>query len=178
MKSDDPTMKLDPFPPPSDKLCEHFGRTSYYTQKFERELKLFLLACHESGRIRIDVKKFVSAEDFLDGKTLGQLWKQLKDQENRLGQAPDLKFHADMKAAVDDRNFLFHKFFQNWNPLRASAPEEEAAFQRLGRIRLSVGNAFLVMREFRKQAERELGVTEEQIEEILRKAEGDNSKSN
>jgi len=37
----------------------------------------------------------------------------------------------------------------------------------LGRIRLSVGNAFLVIREFRKVAEEEIGITEEQIQEKL-----------
>jgi len=44
--------------------------------------------------------------------------------------------------------------------------------KQLGEIRLSVGNAYLIVREMRKVAELQFGVTEEDIDALVRRVEG------
>jgi hypothetical protein len=164
-------MKPAPYPPPPPELCEAFGSTSYYAQKLERELKLFLLACHYAGRIKLDLKKFRTAEDFLDRKTLGQLHDQLQTVEQQQGYEHDSDFPSRLEQAVENRNLLAHRFFQNYEPGTASEKLHIEMQKQLGEIRLSVGNAFLILRELRKVAERQFGITEEDIEAILSRAD-------
>jgi hypothetical protein len=166
---------IDPFPPPSSGVCEAYGFTAYYAHKLERELKMFLLACHELGRFKVDLKDFKCTEDFMVRKSLGQLFHFLTQQENKTPDGPDKGLHDLLADALKNRNHLMHNLFQNYEPLKKSHKDEAAVLKQLGEIRLSIGNAFLVMRELRKKAEMELGFTEEQLNASLNKLERENS---
>jgi hypothetical protein len=155
-----------PFPPPDEELCENFGRTMYYAQKLEKEFKLFLLTIEALGNIKIDKKNFNSVENYLlnnKSQNLGRLIEILK-AGNGLS---DESLKELLVNALQDRNKLAHSLFANVNPERMTARIKQNLIKELGRIRLSVGNAFLIMREFRKVTEEKIGITEEQLQEKL-----------
>ena len=133
---------------------------------------MFLLACHHAGRIQLDLKKFGTVEDFIDKKTLGQLHVQFEAVEQKHGYTPDSNLHTMLEDAVQMRNLLSHRFFQNHDPITATAQDHAAMLKQLGEIRLSVGNAYLSVREMRKVAELQFGVTEEDIDALVRRVEG------
>ncbi len=145
-----------PFPSPDDELCEHFGRTMYYGQKLEKEFKLFLLAAEALGKIKINREHFKTVEDFLlqnKRQNLGRLIKILKNANGPAERQPE----ALLTGALQDRNKLAHSLFANVDPAQITAKEKETLLKELGRIRLSVGNAFLVIREFRTVAKKKSG---------------------
>jgi hypothetical protein len=155
-----------PFLPPDEKLCENFGRTMFYAQKLEKEFKLFLLTVEALGEIKIDRQNFTDVESFLlnnKRQNLGSLIKILR-AGNGLS---DKNLETLLTNALQDRNRLAHSLFANVNPERMTARIKQDLIKELGRIRLSVGNAFLVMREFRKVTEEKIGIREEQLQEKL-----------
>jgi hypothetical protein len=155
-----------PFPPPDEELCENFGRTMFYAQKLEKEFKLFLLTTEALGKIKIDKKDFKDVESFLLNNKSQNLGKLIKILQNGNGLS-DEKLKTLLCNALKDRNKLAHSLFANVSPERMPASQKRDLLKELGKIRLSVGNAFLVIREFRKVAEEEIGITEEQIQEKL-----------
>ncbi|HXT40232.1 MAG TPA: hypothetical protein VN887_09430 [Candidatus Angelobacter sp.] len=155
--------KPAPYPPPDEELCEHFGRTMYYAQKLEKEFKLFLLTNEALGKIKVNKRDFKDVEGFLLKQNLGDLINTLRNG-NGLSDR-NLKHLLDQ--ARQDRNKLAHAIFANIEPDQITLRQKQKLLRELGRIRLSVGNAFLVMREFRKIAEEEIGITEEQIRQKL-----------
>ena len=161
-----------PFSPPDEELCENFGRTMFYAQKLEREFKLFLLTGEALGKIKIDKKDFQDVESFLLNNKSQNLGKLIKILQSGNGLS-DENLKKLLSSALQDRNKLAHSLFANVDPERMTARTRQDLIRELGRIRLSIGNAFLVMREFRKVAEEEIGVTEEQIQEKLNSLETD-----
>jgi hypothetical protein len=155
-----------PFPPPDEELCENFGRTMFYAQKLEQEFKLFLLTTEALGKIKIVKKDFKYVESCLLNNKSQNLGKLIKILQSGNGLS-DEKLKTLLFNALQDRNKLAHSLFANVNPERMPASQKRDLLKELGRIRLSVGNAFLVMREFRKVAEEEIGITEEQIQKKL-----------
>jgi hypothetical protein len=155
-----------PFPPPDEELCENFGRTMFYAQKLEKEFKLFLLTTEALGKIKIDKKDFKDVESFLLNNKSQNLVKLIKILQSGNGLS-DEKLKTLLFNALQDRNKLAHSLFANVNPERMPASQKRDLLKELGRIRLSVGNAFLVIREFRKVAEEEIGITEEEIQKKL-----------
>ena len=155
----------DPFPWPDDELCVEFGRTSYYAHKLEREFKLFLLAAHILNRIQIpyDASEYNSLEAFLYAQTLGGLIHALKQG----GGLTDKKLKRDLYRALDARNQLAHTALENHDPMRYRMIDRKALIIRLGELRFKIGIPFLVIREFRKVFEHEIGITEEELQAKL-----------
>jgi hypothetical protein len=157
----------DPFPLPDDELCVEFGRTSYYAHKLEHEFKLFLLAAHILNRIHIahDTAKYWSLEAFLYDQTLGGLLHVLKQS----GGLEDKKLKRDLYRALDARNQLAHTALENYDPMRCCVADRQALIAQLEELRVKIGVPFLVIREFRKLFEQEIGITEEQLQARLTK---------
>ena len=141
------------------------GRTVYYAQRFEREYKVFLLAAEADGRIAIDRKKAATTEDYLFSKTLGAFETILRAGG---GFSDDPEFERRMVRARDARNEIAHNILQNYDPLHSTAEERAAVLKRLAQLRFEVGIGFLNMRELRKVAEENIGITDEQLEQMLR----------
>jgi len=160
---------LDPYPWPDDELCLWFGRTAYYAHQFEREFKLFLLAAEANGRITIDRKKAASSEDYLFSKALGAFEAILRRGG---GFSDDPEFERRMIAAREARNEIAHNLFQNYDPSLATSKDRVAIIERLKKLRFDVGIGFLNIRELRKFAEETIGITEEQLTEMLARLEG------
>jgi hypothetical protein len=156
-----------PFPPPDEEICENYGRTMFYAQKLEREFKLVLLAAELLGKIKIDRKEFKSSESFVSRQNLGGLIKVFREVKG----LEDKALKKTLYDACDDRNLLAHSFFANIDPEKLSTERKAELLNELGRIRLSVGQAFLIIREFRKLLEEEIGFAEEEIEAELKKAD-------
>ncbi|MDD5262699.1 MAG: hypothetical protein PHD76_12715 [Methylacidiphilales bacterium] len=156
-----------PFPPPDDEVCEQYGRTMYYAQRLEREFKLVLLGAELLGKIKINKKDFKDTKGFVARQNLGGLIKALRDGNG----LEDKNLKKMLYDACDDRNRLAHALFSNYDPVHITESKRKEMLEELGRIRLSVGNAFLVIREFRRAIEESLGFTEEQIEAELSKLE-------
>jgi hypothetical protein len=135
----------------------------FYAQKLEKEFKLFLLTAEFLGEIKIYKKDFKNVEDFLLKQNLGGLIKTLRNGNG----LSDANLNQLLNQARDDRNKLAHAIFANIDPERISSQQKQELLKELGRIRLSVGNAFLVMREFRKVVEEKIGITEEQVQQKL-----------
>jgi hypothetical protein len=141
------------------------GRTAYCAQRFEREFKLFLLAAEAAGRIKIDRKKAATTEDYLFSKNLGAFETILRDGG---GFSDDPEFERRMVRARDARNEIVHNILQNYDPLHTTSEQRAAVLSRLAQLRFEVGIGFLNMRELRKVAEENIGVTDEQLEQMLR----------
>jgi hypothetical protein len=160
------TKEPDPFPWPDDELSMWFGRTAYYAQRFEREFKLFLLAAEANGRITIDRKKAATTEDYLFSKQpLGVLSQILRGGG---GFSDDPEFEGRIVRAIDARNEIAHNILQNYDPLHSPPEQRAAVLARLAQLRFAVGLGFLNMRELRKVAEEGIGITDEQLEQMLR----------
>ena len=155
----------DPWPWPDDELCIEFGRTSYYAHKLERELKLFILAAHIVGRIQIcyDTTKHRSLEKFLYVQTLGGLIRVLKLG----GGLTDKKLRLGLYGALNARNTVAHTALENYDPLRYRMADRRSLIRQLGELRFKIGVPFLIIREFRKVCEEEIGITEEQLQAQL-----------
>ena len=156
----------DPFPWPDDEICIEFGRTSYYAHKLEREFKMFLLAGHIQGCIPIafDSTEYSTLEAFLYAQTLGGLIHILKVG----GGLTDKKLKKQLYRALNARNELAHTALENHDPMHYHMAHRGALIRRLGELRFLIGIPFLMMREFRKMAEEEIGITEEQLQAKLR----------
>ena len=165
----------DPFPWPDDELCVEFGRTSYYSHKLEREFKLFLLASQLLGRLQIqyDTSKYQSLESFLYAQTLGGLIFILKEG----GGLTDKNLKRDLYRALNARNHLAHTALENHDPMRFRMRDRQELLTRLRELRFKIGVPFLVIREFRKVCEEEIGITEEQLQARLMAWENDNENS-
>jgi hypothetical protein len=165
----------DPFPWPDDELCVEFGRTSYYAHKLERELKLFLLATQLLGRIQIqyDAVKFGCLESFLYEQTLGGLIFIFKEG----GGLTDKNLKRDLHRALNARNHLAHAALENHDPMRFRMGDRQELLTRLRELRFKIGVPFLVILEFRKVCEEEIGITEEQLQARLMAWENDNENS-
>ena len=142
-----------------------FGRTAYYGQRFEREFKLFLLAADAAGRIKIDRRKAATTEDYLFSKTLGAFETILRAGG---GFSDDPEFEQRMIKARNARNEISHNILQNYDPLHSTPEQRAAILTRLGQLRFEVGIGFLNMRELRKVAEEHIGITEEDLDRMLR----------
>jgi len=152
----------DPFSWPDDELCVEFGRTSYYAHKLEREFKLFLMASQILGRIQIpyDTTEYPTLEAFLYKQTLGELIYILKEA----GGLTDSKLKRDLYRALNARNALAHTALENHDPMHYRITDRQALIKRLGELRFRIGVPFLVIREFRKVCEEQIGITEEQLQ--------------
>ncbi len=157
---------LEPWPWPDDEICREFGRTSYYAHKLERELKLLLLAAHIQGRIAIafDRAKYHTLENFLYNQTLGGLIYILKEG----GGLTNNKIKKGLQGALAARNELAHTALENHDPMHYHMAHRDALLQRLDELRFRIGVPYLIIREFRKILEEEIGITEEQLQEKLR----------
>ena len=138
----------------------------FYAQKLEKELKFFLLTAEALGNIAIDKKDFKDVESFLLNNKSQNLGKLIKTLQNA-GGASDINLKTLLINALRDRNKLVHSIFANVNPEKMTKGIRQDLLNELGRIRLSVGNAFLVIREFRTIAEEQIGITEEQLQEKI-----------
>ncbi len=165
----------DPFPWPDDELCVEFGRTSYYAHKLERELKLFLLAAHILRRIQIpyDTTEYPSLESFLYDQTLGGLIHVLKQG----GGLTDKKLKRGLYGALNARNIVAHTALENHDPMRYRMVDRKALLTQLRELRFKIGVPFLIVREFRKVCEEEIGITEEQLQARLMRGEHDEDDS-
>jgi hypothetical protein len=168
-----PVRTPDPFPWPDDEICVQFGRTSYYAHKLEREFKLFLLAAHISGRIPIsyDEADFRTLETFLYAQSLGGLIHILKAG----GGLTDKTLKNQLYRALNARNELAHTALENHDPMHYHMAHRDALIRRLGELRFRIGIPYLMIREFRKIAEEEIGITEEELQAKLREVDDENA---
>jgi hypothetical protein len=161
----------DPYPWPDDELCVWFGRAAFYAQRFEREFRLFLLAAEAAGRIKIDRKKAATSEDYLFSKTVG-----LGTFEAILREAAgfaDQEFEKRMVATREARNEIAHSILQNYDPKHSTPEQRTVIIDRLKKLLLILIQGFLNMREIRKVAEEHIGLSEEQLTQLLRDLESD-----
>jgi len=155
------------FPPPDEEITERLGRSIYYAQKLEKELKLVLLAAEALGIITIDFKKedWRHPEEFLSEKALGEVIAVYR----RTRKEEDKAFICYLTRVKDSRNRLAHKLLRFYDPITRRG--RDAVLKQLADDYLEVGNGFLIVRELRMFLEEKIGLTEEQLEARLKRCE-------
>jgi len=156
-----------PFPPPDDEITERLGRSIYYAQKLEKELKLVLLASDALGIITIDFRKedWRHPEEFLSKKSLGEVIAVYRKSV----RVEDKDFIAYLLRVKTARNRIAHELVRFYDPITRIGRDE--VLKQLADDYLEVGNSFLIVRELRMLLEEKIGLTEEQLEARLKRSE-------
>src|SRR5439155_1561901 len=136
-----------------------FGHAAFLAQMLESALITVLLAMEDAGYIEFKKKNDIESELFLSGRTLGQLFCELR-RGGFDGELEEL-----LKDAVNARNRLIHHFFV-WPSSEdyVSAEGRGRMLKELQQLRFRIGRAQMAFSQIREQiVERVYGISREKL---------------
>jgi hypothetical protein len=146
----------------------HFGLAAYWAQCVESSLNLFFLIYRRVDDATLTVQALDSMEAASQKQTLGHL---LRDFRKYVDFSPDCE--DILKRALEKRNFLMHCFFEARVDNFMSRNGRDQMIEELTAIKTDLQYADKVISVAYGCLHRELGVTEEMIQQDFEKRQAE-----